>query len=110
MVRDWPLAIELARRLVDAGGESQSRRIAHFHCELASAALKSSEPRRLETAGREIEAALRADPDHPRPRLLAGELAFAEGEPAKAVRAWKFLQEKRPEFLSLVAKAQALSD
>jgi lipopolysaccharide assembly protein B len=103
MVRDWPLSIELAQRLVEAGGESQSRRIAHFHCELAAAALRSGAADRIETARREIDAARRADPEHPRPRLLAGELALADGDPAKAVRAWSSLAETRPEFLALVA-------
>ncbi|MFO1199463.1 MAG: lipopolysaccharide assembly protein LapB [Burkholderiaceae bacterium] len=103
MVRDWPLAIELAQRMARDAGEGQAREIAHFHCELAAQALASQEAGRLETARRELDAALRADADHPRARLLAGELALAEGDPDGALREWSALGERQPAYLALVA-------
>jgi len=104
MVSDWPLAIELANRLAHDAGEERARDLAHFHCELAAGALSSDAPDRFATAGREIDAASRAAPDHPRPALLAGSLAYAKGDPAGAIRAWGALASDNAAYLSLVAR------
>jgi lipopolysaccharide biosynthesis regulator YciM len=103
MVRDWPLAIELAARLQRDQGENLSREIAHFRCELAARALAGSESSRFEAARRELDQAAQADPDHPRPRLLRGEAAAAEGEPAAAIEAWRAVERDDPAWLGLVA-------
>ncbi len=105
MVRDWPLAIELAGRLQRDAGEDRSREIAHFHCELAVRAVSGDAPGRFEAARGELELAARADPAHPRPRLLRGELAAAEGDHAAAVQAWREVERDAPEWLALVAPA-----
>jgi lipopolysaccharide biosynthesis regulator YciM len=104
MVRDWPLAIDLAQRLQRESGEASGHDIAHFHCELAAAALASASADRFGIARREVEAALRADPTHPRPALLAGELALAEGDAHAAIRAWRTLFDRHPGHLALVAR------
>jgi lipopolysaccharide biosynthesis regulator YciM len=103
MVRDWPLAIELAERLQRDVGENRAREIAHFRCELAARALAGDSPSRFEVARRELDQATRADPDHPRPRLLRGELAATEGDPAAAVEAWRGVERDSPAWLGLVA-------
>ncbi len=103
MVRDWPLAIAHAQRLGHDGDQRHRREIAHFHCELAAAALASANPEGGETARREIAAASAADPRHPRPMLLAGELARAQDDPAAAIEAWSRLARESPEYLALVA-------
>jgi lipopolysaccharide biosynthesis regulator YciM len=107
MVRDWRQAIELAQRLrQDAGdaGGGLSREIAQFHCELATQTLAGQSPDRLAVAGREIAAALLADPDHPRPLLLRGELALAEGDAAGAITHWALLLRRHPAHAALVAR------
>ena len=103
MVRDWPLAIERAVRLERDGGERHGDEIAHFHCELAAAALAPGTPEGRADARREIAAAVKAAPRHPRPALLAGELARAEDDPAGAIDAWRRLQSDSPAYLALVA-------
>ena len=103
MVRDWPAAIALAARLpADEGG--QAREIAHFHCELAVRAMDGQDAERLETARREIAAAMRADPDHPRAWLLSGEIGLADGDAQEALRAWRELARRQPSHLALVAQ------
>ncbi|MCL4184566.1 MAG: lipopolysaccharide assembly protein LapB [Burkholderiaceae bacterium] len=103
MVRDWPLAIELAGRLQRDQGENLSREIAHFRCELAARALASGGSARFEVARRELDQAAQADRGHPRPRLLRGEVAAAEGDHAAAIEAWRGVERDSPAWLGLVA-------
>lgn len=103
MVRDWPLAIELAERLQRDRGENRARDVAHFRCELAARALASDAESRFEVARRELEQAARVDPAHPRPQLLLGEVAAAEGDHAAAIDAWRRVERNSPEYLGLVA-------
>ena len=104
MVRDWPLAISLATQLARDTGENVGRDIAHFRCELASAALASEAADRFERASAEIAAAALASPAHARPALLAGELAFAQGDAGSAIRAWGALDGENAPYLALVAR------
>jgi len=104
MVRDWPLAISLAERLTRDVGEDHRRDVAHFRCELAAQALSSDSPQRFESAQREIDAALRASPSHPRPALMAGEIALAQDEPQRAIRAWEAVARESPSYLALAAR------
>ncbi len=103
MVRDWPQAISLAGRLQHDSGESLGREVAHFHCELVTHALAGDDADRFEQARRQLQAASAADPTHPRPALLAGELALAEGDAPAAIRAWSRLETEAPDYLALVA-------
>lgn len=107
VVRDWPLAIALAQRLDgdtthDAGTDAR-RLIAHFHCELAQAALSGREDDRLARAGHELDAALAIDPGHPRAWLLRGEALLARDDAAGALAAFERLAEASPAHLALAA-------
>ena len=104
MVRDWPLAITLAQRLGEQTGESPGREIAHFHCELAAAALASGTEDRLARAEAELSAARAAHASHPRPAVLEGERALAAGDARGALRAWQALAESSPAYVALVAR------
>ena len=104
MVRDWPQAIVLAGRLQSDAGDSMGREIAQFHCEIAAQALAGDSPGLLEVAAREIAAASAADSSHPRPWLLKGELALAEGEPQAAIDAWRELLARQPSYAALMAR------
>jgi len=103
MVRDWPLAIDLAERLQRDLGENRAREIAHFRCELATRALAGNSPSRFDDARHELDQAVRADPVHPRPQLLRGEAAAAEGDSAAAIDAWRAVERDSPAWLGLVA-------
>ncbi len=104
MVRDWPQAIDIAERLQRDLGENRSRSIAHFRCELATQALASEAPTRFADARHQLDLAARADPRHPRPALLRGEVALAEGKPEAAIAAWREVQRSNPAWLGLVGQ------
>ena len=103
IVRDWPLAIQLAERLERDAKENHRREIVHFHCELAAKALAATGPERFDAARRELDMAVRADPSHPRTHLLRGEVAFAEGDSEGAINAWTEVARHNPGHLALVA-------
>lgn len=104
MVRDWPQAIDLARRLQADAGDGLGREIAQFHCELAAQALAGSAADRLAIATREIEAARAADPQHPRSWVLSGEAAMVEGDPRRAIADWAHLLTEQPAYAGLLAR------
>lgn len=105
MVRDWPQSIALAQRLVADLGENRGREIAHFRCELAQRELLAVPgPVRTEEARGELDEAVLAAPSHPRPWLLTGETALAEGNAEAAIAAWQRVVAASPEHLSLVAE------
>ncbi len=105
MVRDWPLSISLAQRLIRDLHENRGREIAHFRCELAQRALLAKPgPPRIDEARRELDEAVLVAPAHPRPWLLTGETALAEGNAEAAIAAWQKVAQASPEHLSLVAE------
>jgi lipopolysaccharide assembly protein B len=105
MVRDWPLAIELAQRLQRESGIDQRHLVVHFHCELAEHALaEAGPPSRQAQARREIDAALAAQPEHPRPWLLLGEAAFTDGDAPSAVQSWENVSRTSPAHLALIGE------
>ncbi len=103
MVRDWPLAIELAGRLEPATAADHGRVIAQFHCELAARAMAGSDLARFDAARRELDHAEAAAPEHPRPSLQRGEVALAEGDNEAAIAAWRRTASSHPAYLGLVA-------
>lgn len=103
-VLDWPQAIELAARLARDTGAVLDREIGHFHCEIAQRALAGGDADRFEVAQREVQAALRADADHPRAWLMHGQLESAQGRPDAAIDAWRELAARSPSHLALVAE------
>jgi lipopolysaccharide biosynthesis regulator YciM len=103
-VRDWPLAIELAGRLQREGDFPVGRDIAHFHCELAVAALAGGAAERLGQAARAVDAALAADPEHPRALALRGEIALASGDARSAIESWQRLLDRHPAHAPRIAR------
>jgi len=107
MVRDWPRAIEQANRLQRDAGSDLHHLVAHFHCELAQQALAASggDPQaRHARAAREIDLALKAQPEHPRPWLLRGEAAFSADDIEAAIDAWTELARISPAHLGLAGE------
>ncbi len=111
MVRDWPLAIELAQQLQRDPDVSRAREITHFHCELAQLALEraagegagSVRAGVLGDARAALDAARQVDPAHPRSWLLRGRLAELEGDPAATLAAWQTMARIGPDYLALIA-------
>lgn len=95
--REWQPAIEAARRLQAAKGESQQAAIAQYFCELAD------EARRAGRADEALELARRAlteDAACIRAQLLLGELHEAQKNQAAAARAYLRAFEQDPRFLA----------
>jgi len=103
MVRDWPQAIEIAKRLQLDLGENRSHELAQFHCERAAAALAADGADAAATAIEAITLATEADPQHPRPWLMRGELALRDDKPEQALAAWERMLELSPPHASLIA-------
>jgi lipopolysaccharide biosynthesis regulator YciM len=103
MVRDWPEAISIAERLQLDLAENRSRELAHFHCERAAAALAADGADAAKAAMDAIVLATEADPTHPRPWLMRGELAMRDDKPELALEAWGRMLELSPSHASLIA-------
>jgi lipopolysaccharide biosynthesis regulator YciM len=100
MEREWLKAIDCARRLEREAGENHQIAVAHFHCELAAAALSTD---RLQEAQQAIDEALAADRKSVRALILAGDVAVRRGEPEEALRLWQRVEGASREHLPLIA-------
>ena len=99
--KDWHKAIQTSRRMDSIAGHSSAREIAHFYCELAQAEIVHS---RVEPARRFLEEALAVNRKCVRAHILHGDLAAAEGDPRRAIEAWKRIEAQNPAYLPLVAE------
>ena len=96
---DWERVIELARATPPEPGFDPALIIAQASCELAMAALRS---KKFEQAHRFVQQAREARPNHPRPLIVEGEIALAEGQPAAAIEVWSRLADEHPEQVERV--------
>ena len=88
--RDWPSAIEQARRLQEASGESQAMLIAQFQCELAEAARLRHD---VDEARAHLADALVTDPACLRAWMLRGQVEAAAGQHDAAIAAFEQVAE-----------------
>jgi lipopolysaccharide assembly protein B len=102
--KDWPKAIAVTRRMEGIAKQPYFKEIAHYHCELAQAALVKSD---LATASAEIDRALAEYRACARATLLKGDLEEQQGNLAAAIDAWQHIETQNPAFLSLVAERLA---
>lgn len=94
--RNWTRAIEAARRLQAARGESRRSLIAHYYCELAEQARTAGdEAAALKYAGKGAE----EDEDCVRAHLLRGALLERGNQFAEAAKAYRRAAERDPRFL-----------
>ncbi|MCW3481378.1 lipopolysaccharide assembly protein LapB [Neisseriaceae bacterium JH1-16] len=98
--RDWQKAIELARGLA-SDSHSFLHEVAQFYCELAQAELFRSNY----AAAREfVKAAFNANRKCVRASLIAGDIAFAEGDSEAAISAWQAIEKQGYEYLSMAGE------
>src|SRR5690606_22837639 len=99
--RDWNKAIEHARRLEEAGGESQGATIAQFQCELAEQARAQG---LHEEARARVADAFAAQADCVRASMIEGRIEASLGNFPAAIRAFERVAEQDvdyvPEILS----------
>jgi lipopolysaccharide biosynthesis regulator YciM len=97
--RDWARAIEAARRLEAAKGESQRAVIAQYYCELGEEARRE---KRIPEAIKQVRRALDEDSNCIRADLMLGALLEAEGDAAAAAKSYLRAFELDARFLSEV--------
>ena len=95
--RDWAKAIDHARRLESATGESQGALIAQFQCELAEQARAHGD---FDTARERLADARDADPDSVRAGMVEGYIEAAAGNLDAAIKAFESVAEKDPDYLA----------
>jgi lipopolysaccharide biosynthesis regulator YciM len=94
--REWRAAIETARQLQRASGESMGAVIAHYWCELAEGERRAGNPK---TARQYAGKALTEDPGSVRASIIEGDLAMEVRQYRHAVRAYRRVESQDPAFL-----------
>lgn len=102
--RDWRAAAETATALEQSGTGTFRTRIAHHHCELMLEAQTHGQTAEADAA---LARALEADPQAPRPLLLAGQRAMKAGRADEALARWTTLRLNAPASFPLVATEYA---
>jgi lipopolysaccharide biosynthesis regulator YciM len=99
--KDWTRAIDMAKNLAAAPGETRDRDVAQYLCELAASEAAESRP---DVARRHLEAALEANRKCVRASLLLGDLERASNHLEAAIEHWKRIESQDPAYLALVAQ------
>lgn len=94
--RDWPKAIENARRFEAATGEPMGKLIAQFECELADRHRAAGD---VEQARAAVARAYEADSNSVRAGLLEGRIEVDAGRDAAAIRAFERVARVDPDYL-----------
>ncbi|MEO6173008.1 MAG: lipopolysaccharide assembly protein LapB [Arenimonas sp.] len=100
--RDWYMAIEYAQKYEEVGGESMTKIIAHFYCELADQARSKGENKE---ARKLIADAYTADNQSVRAGMLEAQIELSENDDAGAIRAFERVVRHDYEYLPEVLPA-----
>jgi lipopolysaccharide biosynthesis regulator YciM len=101
LTKDWQQAIVTAQRLEKLGCLSQNANTAHYHCELAAAAMLRGDS---SSARSQLEQALQENRRSARACVLLGDLEAQAGRDEAAIAAWRRIEEINPSFLPIVAE------
>lgn len=99
--KDWQQAIQTAQRLGRESSLPYHKAIAHFHCELAVAAMARCEPL---AAREQLERALQVNRGCVRANILLGDIEAAEKDYGAAVKTWRRIEAQDPRYLHLVGE------
>lgn len=100
--RDWPKAIDHARRYEAATGEPMGRLLAQFHCELAEAALARKD---TAAAVAHLRDAAEVDSHSARAGIIEGRMALDAGDDAGAIRAFERVARHDVDYLPEVLQS-----
>ena len=101
LTKAWSDAIHTAGRLEKMGFPALNADVAHFHCELAAAALLKSD---TEAARNALEGALKVNQRSARAWIMLGDLEAQAGQDEKAIAHWRRIEELNPPYLPIVAE------
>jgi len=93
----WEKALEIIKQLEASTGTSMHAQAAHYHCEIATHALKTSA---YDKAYAAIKQALAIDKQSVRASLMLANLEMKNGRYKQAIRALKNVPEQDAEFLT----------
>lgn len=93
----WEKALEVIKQLEISTGTSMHAQAAHYHCEIATHALKSNAYDKAYTA---IKQALAVDKQSVRASLMLADLEIKNGRFKQAIRALKNVPDQDVEFLT----------
>lgn len=96
---EWASATETARLLETQAGENHSVEIAHFYCERIDGALRA---KKLEEARLLVEPLMKYADVSPRVKMTIANAAEAMGAAPEAVRWWRQIVERTPDYAPLV--------
>ena len=102
--KDWPKAIAVTRRMEAIAKQPYFKEIAHYCCELAQAALLSSD---FAATRKHVDEALAEYRACTRATMLLGDADAQQGDLPAAIGAWQRIESQNPGFLSLVAERLA---
>lgn len=94
--RDWPNAIATAVRMQGAGTPGLDPVLAHFHCELAEAALRTGD---VATARNCLRDALQRDSRCVRASLIEAGIEERENNPRAAIQAYSRVEKQDADYL-----------
>ena len=101
LTKAWSDAIHTASRLEKMGFPALNADVAHFHCELAAAALLKSDAMAARNA---LEGALKQNQRSARAWIMLGDLEAQAGNDEKAIADWRRIEELNPPYLPIVAE------
>jgi len=98
--KEWPKAIDTAKRLAASSTRSFQREIAQFYCELA---VTESIHSRFDGAREYIASALQENRTCVRANDLLGDFETMQGRHDEAIQVWKRIETQDPAYLALIA-------
>jgi lipopolysaccharide assembly protein B len=109
--RDWYKAIEYAQKYEEIAGESMSKIIAHYYCELADQARSKNE---IKEARKLISHAYDADNQSVRAGMIEAQIELSQSDDAAAIRSFErvvrhdheYLPEVLPQLLACYERKQ----
>ena len=99
--KDWNKAIETSRKMDSVSGQSSTKDIANFFCELAAIEITHS---RWDQARDHLSEALAVNRRCARANILLGDTEIGRGRTAAAIEYWKALEGQNPAYIALVAE------
>lgn len=94
--KEWQDAVDVAHQLTNKGKSNYSRRLSHYHCELAEAALELNDSVECR---RQLKKALQAERSCVRASLIQARLEMSQKNPKEAIKALRKVRHQDAAFL-----------